>query len=142
MDYAHITDGYAVAPQIDPAEVEAIRAAGFTDVICNRPDEEVSPDLVAEQMRAAVEGAGLRFHLNPVRNGALTEDNVRLQAEAIAGAAGPVLAYCRSGTRSSVVWALGRTDMAADEILAATARAGYALDGLRPQLEARQDQPG
>ena len=53
MDFAEITRRYAVAPQIDPADAPAIRAAGFTDVICNRPDEEVGPDLAASRTAGA-----------------------------------------------------------------------------------------
>ena len=137
MDFARITPDYAVAPQIAPEDAEAVRAAGFTDVVCNRPDEEVPPDLSADALQAACEAAGLRFHRNPVRNGALGEAEVAAQRAAIAAADGPVLAYCRSGTRSAAVWALGARELDADAILAATSRAGYDLSGLRPHLDTR-----
>ena len=138
MDIARITPDYAVAPQISPQDAESIRAAGFTDVICNRPDEEVGGELASDAMRSAIEAAGLRFHFNPVQSGAMTETNVTAQSETLAHAEGPVLAYCRSGTRCSVVWAFGRDDLEIDDILEATSRAGYRLDELRPQLERRR----
>ena len=137
MRYAQVTPRYAVAPQIDPADAAEISAAGFTDVICNRPDEEVPPNVAAEALEAALTAAGVRFHVNPVRNGALTEVEVARQAEVIGEAQGPVLAYCRSGTRSTIVWALGEDEMSPDEIVSAAERAGYDLSGIRPQLGRR-----
>ena len=78
----------------------------------------------------------MNFVYIPVTNEGLTLDQVQEQAEQIAGADGPVLAYCRSGTRSSIVWAMGKAgEMPVDEILATTSKAGYQLDGLRPSLE-------
>jgi uncharacterized protein (TIGR01244 family) len=134
MDYAQITPSYAVAPQIDPADAEAIREAGFTDVICNRPDEEVPPELAAGAVEAALTAAGLRFHLHPVRSGALTASDVERQAAILAEAGGPVLAYCRSGSRCSILWALAEREMSADEIVEAAGRAGYDLSGYRKHL--------
>lgn len=137
MDVRQITPDYAVSPQIDPADIPALAEAGFVAIICNRPDHEIGPDQSSAAMRAAAEAAGLRFIDNPVENGALTEAMVANQAETIDASGGPVFAYCRSGTRSTIVWALGQAGkMPVDEILGAAARAGYALDGLRPQLEA------
>ncbi|RVT85300.1 TIGR01244 family phosphatase [Rhodobacteraceae bacterium CCMM004] len=137
MDIRPLTDRYAVAPQIAPEDLADLRAAGFTDVICNRPDGEVPPDLAATRMRAAAEAAGLTFHDNPVVGGGMTAQAVAAQRAAVEGAAGPVLAYCRSGTRSTVVWALamaGTHD--ADALIAAAARGGYDIAGLRPQIAA------
>lgn len=134
MEYAQIMPGYAVAPQIDPADAAAIREAGFTDVICNRPDEEVPPELAADAVEAALKAAGVRFHLHPVRSGALTGADVERQAAILAEAGGPVLAYCRTGTRCSILWALGEAEMSADEILATAARAGYDLSSYRGYL--------
>jgi uncharacterized protein (TIGR01244 family) len=133
MDIRPITPAYAVSPQIAPEDVPAIAAQGFRTVICNRPDEEVPVELSAQVLRAAVEAAGLRFVENPVTHPTMTPERVAAQAEGAAD--GPALAYCASGTRSSVLWALmqaGRMD--ADDILAATARAGYDLSALRPRL--------
>jgi uncharacterized protein (TIGR01244 family) len=137
MDIRTVTPTYSVAPQIEPADLAELARAGFTDVISNRPDAEVMPQQSNDAMRAAAEAAGLKFHENPVVNGALTMAEVERQAQILAAAQGPVLAYCRSGTRSTIVWALGRAGQQnGDEIIAAAAAAGYDLTHLRPQLEA------
>lgn len=137
MDIRELTPRYSVTPQINPEDAEAIKAAGFSKVICNRPDAEVPPQLQAEAMRTAIEAAGLAFEVLPLTHQTMTPDNIARQAQIVAEADGPVLAYCASGTRCSVIWALGQAGhMAAEDILATTARAGYALDGLRPTLDA------
>lgn len=137
LEIRNLTPDYAVSPQIDPEDLAAIRAAGFAMVIDNRPDLEIPPSHHTAAMRAAAEAAGLAFVANPILGGALTLDNVEAQASAMAASAGPVLAYCASGNRSSIVWSLAQAgQMAADDILEAAARAGYHLAHLRPQIEA------
>jgi uncharacterized protein (TIGR01244 family) len=137
MDIRPLTDSYAVSPQITPGDLVAIKAAGYTTVIDNRPDAEIPPDLHAGPMRMAAEALGLTFVINPVIGGALTLDNVTAQGAAIAAAAGPVLAYCASGNRSSVVWALSQAgSRPADDLIGLPARFGYQLEHLRGQIEA------
>jgi uncharacterized protein (TIGR01244 family) len=143
MDLRPIADGYSVAPQLQPADMEALAAQGVTTVICNRPDGEIPPPLQAAAMQEAAERAGLAFVFNPVVGGALTEDNVEEQAEAIAASDGPVVAYCASGNRSTIVWALGVAgEVPVDEILSRARSGGYDLGWLRPQLEALASQHG
>ena len=137
MDIRALTPSYAVSPQINPEDLPAIKAAGYVTVIDNRPDAEIPGHLHTETMRAAAEALGLTFIANPVIGGAITEGNVTLQREAIAQSAGPVFAYCASGNRSSVVWALAHAGTApADELIAIPARFGYDLEWLRPALTA------
>ena len=136
MDIRHITPDYAVSPQISAEDIPAIAAAGFTTIICNRPDAEVPPSHQAAAIEAAAKAAGLDFAINPVTHQTLNMDMVAAQKAASEGAAGPVLAYCASGTRSSIVWSLGQAgQMPTDEIIAATAKAGYDLAGMRGQLD-------
>jgi uncharacterized protein (TIGR01244 family) len=143
MDIRPLSPDYAVSPQIDPEDFAAIRAAGYTTVIDNRPDGEIPPSHHADPMRQAAEAAGLTFVVNPVIGGALTMANVTAQAEAMAASAGPVLAYCASGNRSSIVWSLAQAGtMKTDAILAAAERAGYNLGHLRPQIEALAEDRG
>ena len=133
MDIRPITPAYAVSPQIDPADAAAIKAAGFVTVICNRPDAEVPPSHQADAMRQAIEAEGLTFVVNPVTHQGLNAEMVEIQRAA--QAAGPTLAYCASGTRSTIVWAMGQSgELPADEIIAAGAQAGYDLRGLRDRL--------
>ncbi len=143
MDIRPLSDAYAVSPQITPEDVPAIAAAGYTTVICNRPDGENPPELASERLREAVEAAGLGFVDNPFNAMTLNMDHVSAQGQAMEAAPGPVLAYCASGNRSSVVWALASAGTApAGELIAAAARHGYQLEGLRPQLEALAAQKG
>jgi uncharacterized protein (TIGR01244 family) len=136
MDIREITPRYSVSPQINPEDLAAIKAAGFTKVICNRPDVEIPPSHHAEVMAAAAQAAGLEFFVLPLTHQTMTPENVAAQMAAADESEGPVLAYCASGTRCSVVWSLGQKGkLPTDEILAATARAGYDLAGLRPALE-------
>ncbi len=131
-----ITDRYHVSPQIEPVDAAAIKAAGYSLVICNRPDNEVPPMLQAAAIRAAVEAEGLRFEVLPLTHQTMTAENILKQSDLAASADGPVLAYCASGTRCSVIWALGHAEeLGADAVLEATAKAGYNLSGLRPTLE-------
>ncbi len=135
MDIRPITDSYAVSPQIAPADMAAIHAAGYRTVLCNRPDAEIPPDLGAAVMAVAARAAGLTFEVLPITHPTI-EDCVAPQMAILARASGPVLAYCASGTRCSVVWSLGQAGrMPTDEILAATSRAGYDLTALRARLD-------
>lgn len=137
MSLRQITDRYHVSPQISVEDIPALQEAGVTLVICNRPDAEVPPSHQAETIGAAVRAAGIAFEEMPLTHQTMTPENIARQADLVAAAAGPVLAYCASGTRSSVVWALGQAKaMSGEDILEATARAGYDLGGLRPTLDA------
>lgn len=137
MDIRQIDQRYHVSPQIDPQDAEALAEAGFTRVICNRPDAEVPPSHQADAVGAAVRAAGLEFEVLPLTHQTMTPENVARQAELVEGAPGKVLAYCASGTRCTVVWALGQAaSRSPEEILEKAARAGYQLEGLRPTLEA------
>jgi uncharacterized protein (TIGR01244 family) len=143
MELRQITETYHVSPQIDPEDAPAIAEAGVKLVICNRPDSEVPPSHQAEEVEKAVRAAGVDFAALPLTHQTMTPENVAKQAELVESAGGKVLAYCASGTRCSVVWALGQAgERPTDEILAATARAGYMLDGLRPTLDAMAAQKG
>ena len=138
MNIHQITPAYFVAPQLQPSDLAEVAAAGFKCVICNRPDQEVSPAIQAEVMEEEAQRAGLKFVRLPLTHQTMTPGNVTKQMELIASTAGPVLAYCASGTRSTVIWALGQTGkMAVDDILATARAAGYDLQSLRPALEAQ-----
>jgi uncharacterized protein (TIGR01244 family) len=137
MDIRPLTDTYAVSPQIEPGDLPAIKAAGYTTVIDNRPDGEIPPHLHTTVMAQAARDLGLTFVVNHIVGGAMTLQNVAEQGAAIAAADGPVLAYCASGNRSSQVWALAHAGKRpTDELIGLPARFGYQLEGLRGQIEA------
>ncbi len=136
MEIRPLTDSYAVSPQITPEDVAEIVQAGYATLVCNRPDGEIPPELQASAIRSAAEAAGLRFVENPVVGGAITLDNVSEQGRAMRESTGPVLAYCASGNRSSIVWALAQAGARpTDELIAIPARHGYALEPFRQTIE-------
>ncbi len=137
MEFRHLTPSYAVSPQLTPEDIPHMRAAGFTVLINNRPDAEVPAAMQGEAMRAACVAHGVTYVENPVVGGAITMRNVRDQGEAIATATGPILAYCASGNRSAITWALSQAGTrATEELITVPARFGYQLEPYRPQLEA------
>jgi uncharacterized protein (TIGR01244 family) len=137
MDIRQITPTYFVAPQVDPADMADVAASGITTVICNRPDAEVSPGFQSDTVEAAARAAGLDFVNLPLTHQTMTPDRVAEHAAAAAASSGPVLAYCASGTRSAIVWALGQAGtVATDDILAAAQAGGYDLSNMRQTLDA------
>lgn len=137
MDIRQITDRFYAAPQISPEEAADIAAAGIKRVICNRPDGEVPPSHQADAIEAAVRAAGMEFAIQPLTHMTMTPDVIAANRALIDGAGGPVLAYCASGTRSTIAWALGvASEMSADDIIEAGYRGGYDLSNLRPTLVA------
>lgn len=131
MDIRPLSPDFAVSPQITVADVTTLAEAGFTHVICNRPAFESAPDDQPDAIRAAVEAAGMVWTDNPLISGQLSLDHVMAQK-----VDGKVLAYCASGTRSSILWALSKAgQMETDDIMVALEKAGYPLEGLRSQVE-------
>ncbi len=136
MEIRPITPRYAVSPQITVEDVPAIAEAGFVKVICNRPNAEVPEIMQSDAIGDAVRAAGLEYEVLELTHQTMTPENVARQRGMAENCSGPVLAYCASGTRCSVVWALGQCDqMSTDEILTATTNAGYQLEQLRPTLD-------
>lgn len=136
MDARKLTPRYSVSPQIAVEDIPAIVEAGFKTVICNRPDAEIPPSHQAAAIGSAVEEAGLTFEVLPLTHQTMTPENVAAQRAMYENNPGPVLAYCASGTRCSVIWALGQAgDMGVDAVLSTAAEAGYDLSNLRPLLE-------
>ena len=137
MPYARLDDRLSVAPQIAVADVAAIAAAGFTTLIGNRPDGEGDDQPETTALAAEARRHGLAFVHQPVVGGAIGAADVDAFDAALAQSTGPVLAFCRTGTRSTTLWALGQARRRpAKDVLADAARAGYDLADLRPRLEA------
>ena len=134
-DIRKVTDGFSVAPQITEEDLQQIADAGFKTVMANRPDGEGGVDQPRMgAIRAKAEALGLTFVAIPF-SGAPTPDILERVNAALAEAPAPVLAYCRTGTRSITAWAMTHAGQGAgDDIVAAAAEAGYDLEGLRPLL--------
>jgi uncharacterized protein (TIGR01244 family) len=131
-NFRRVTERFAVAPQIQVEDVAQAAAEGFAMIINNRPDDEAPDQPSSAEIGAAAQAAGMTYLHIPVAGGP-----TRQQAEAfhtaVDEAAGPVLAFCRSGTRSINTWALGEAlaGEPRDQLVAAGAQAGY---DLRPLL--------
>lgn len=131
MDIRPLSPDFAVAPQVTLANIAAIKEAGFTHVICNRPAFESAPGETPDMIGPAVIEAGLGWTDNPMAGGQLNMAMIAAQRSA-----GRTLAYCASGTRSAILWAMSQAgSMATDDILAALAAAGYPMEQLRAQID-------
>lgn len=133
-----IDDTISVAPQITPEDVAEIAAAGFTAIVNNRPDEEEGGQPEGGAIRAAAEAAGLSYTAIPITHAGFSGNQIDAMVDALEAAGGPVLAYCRSGTRSCNLWALARAKQGdhPDRLMAKAAATGYDLTGIRPLLDA------
>ncbi len=130
-----VTSNFSVTSQLTPDDFAAVKAAGFRTIICNRPDGEAGPEQPnIETMKATAEALGLVFLALPFA-GMPSPEITAQQGALIDAAQNPVLAYCRSGTRSITAWALSHAGQdRADEIVQAAANAGYDLSGLKAHL--------
>ena len=137
-DFRPLTADSSVAPQISIEDVAAAKAAGFALVINNRPDGEEPAAPQGDAIAHACAAEGLAYAAIPVGHAGFSHPQLDALDTLLKDATGPVLAYCRSGTRSTHLWALTRARGGedADAIVEAAAKAGYDLTGLRPMMDA------
>ena len=131
-DFRRVTDELSVAPQITVEDVARAAQQGFRTIISNRPDGEEPGQPSSQEIEAAAKAAGLAFHHLPVRGGP-TPDQVEAMKQLLAEAEEPVLAFCRSGTRSIVTWSLSQATSGArdrGELVQLGRQAGYDLTGV------------
>ncbi len=131
-DIRTVTPDFAVAPQLALADIAEARARGFTLVINNRPDGESPDQPSGAEMEAAARAEGLDYLAVPVV-GRPSDAQVAAVLEAVKSAKGPVIAFCRSGTRSIVTWALGeaqRGGRSRADLVGLGQAAGYDLSGV------------
>lgn len=136
-DFRRLSPDYAVAPQLSTADVAEAARQGFAVIVANRPDGEATGQPNMDEIEAAASAAGLALVRIPI-SGPAPPAAVQATVEAIAGAKGPVLAYCRSGTRSATLWAMATARagaMPVADILEAAKRAGYDLSAHAGTLE-------
>ena len=124
-----LDDTIAVAGQIQPADVAEAAAAGYRLIVNNRPEGEEPGQPTGTEIAAAAQAASLAYVAIPVDHSGFGEAQVTAMREALAGAEGPVLAFCRSGTRSTFLWALARASEgdAPAELAEKAADQGYDL---------------
>lgn len=131
MDPRTLSPQFAVSPQITPQDIPALKAQGYRAIIANRPDGEGADQPTFAEIEAAAHAAGMQARYIPISGGMVGNDDVEAFRSALRAMPGPVLAYCRSGTRSATLWSLAQADdMPLPQILAATSTAGYDLSGV------------
>jgi uncharacterized protein (TIGR01244 family) len=123
-----LDDSMFVAGQIRPEEVPGLAGQGVTAIVNNRPDGEEPGQPAGAEIAAAAEAAGIAYRHIPIAGG-FNLDDVLAMAAALDDAEGNVLAFCKSGTRSTFLWALARSERGADAdaLIAKAAAAGYDL---------------
>lgn len=135
--FRKIVEGVYASPQIGLPDVELARTMGVSLIVNNRPEMEEPGQTPGAEIEAAARAAGIGYVAIPVTHAGFSEPQVAAMAKALEGATGPVLAYCRSGTRSTLLWALAEASTGADpdELTAAAAQAGYDLSPIRALLD-------
>lgn len=131
MDIKAIDKTVSVASQITPDDVLALKEQGFRAIICNRPDGEAGDQPTFEDIKRAAVKHGLEARYIPIVGANMREADARAFEAELRDLPGPVLAYCRSGTRSAMLWSLAMINSKpVDDILAATQAAGYDTSGV------------
>ncbi|MEL7446398.1 MAG: TIGR01244 family sulfur transferase [Pseudomonadota bacterium] len=132
-----ISDGFLASPQIAISDVELAKSEGVSLIVNNRPDGEEPSAPQGNDISMAAEAAGLRYVAIPVGHSGFSEVQIDQLVEALASADGKVLAYCRSGTRSTLLWALAQAKLGVspDEIAKLAGQGGYDVSPIRPMLD-------
>lgn len=142
MEIRPLVTGLSVSPQILPADLPAIAAAGFRAIVCNRPDgESADQPLFAELARAAQE-AGLDAHYLPAVSGQVTDEQGVAFGTLLTILPKPVLAYCRTGMRSTTLWALSASSQQTpSQIILAAQQAGFDLKDVVRRIASQDHTP-
>ena len=135
--FIKLSDSVWVAPQITVGEVAEAAAQGITLIINNRPEDESPDQTPGAAISAAAAAAGLEYIAIPIGHGGFSEPQVTALGRALSEAKGPVLAYCRSGTRSTLLWSLARASQgeSPETIATQAANAGYDISSVRPLVD-------
>jgi uncharacterized protein (TIGR01244 family) len=143
--FRKINDKTYASPQITVAEVAEAAALGIKLIVNNRPEDESDDQTPGDEIAAAARAAGIEYVAIPVTHAGFSAWQVEAMRKALDAAGdAPVLAYCRSGTRSTLLWALteaaaGRNPM---QIAASAAQAGYDITPVRAQVDMLAAQAG
>ncbi|MEQ1538797.1 MAG: TIGR01244 family sulfur transferase [Sphingorhabdus sp.] len=135
--FRKLTNTIYAAPQIGLAEIAEAAALGVTLVINNRPEDESDDQTPGAEIEAAARAAGMDYVAIPVTHSGFSGPQVEAMAAALEGATGGVLAYCRSGTRSTLLWALAEASQGGDPdaLTNMAAKAGYDVSPIRPLMD-------
>ncbi|WP_375264431.1 TIGR01244 family sulfur transferase [Planktotalea sp.] len=131
METKKLTTGLSVIGQVMPTDMQTIKDAGFRAIICNRPDGEAADQPTFEEISKAAEKAGIEARYLPIVAGKVSDDDANAFDAALSEMPGPLLAFCRTGTRSATLWSLAQANSRSlPDILATTKSAGYDMAGV------------
>lgn len=132
-----LTSDIFVSPQIGVDAVAEAKALGVTLIINNRPEGESDDQVPGEEIEAAARAEGLDYVAIPITHSGFSQPQVEAMAAALEGAEGKILAYCRSGTRSTLLWALAESAQGGDPdaLTNMAAKAGYDVGPVRPLMD-------
>jgi uncharacterized protein (TIGR01244 family) len=135
--FRKITDGIYASPQITADQIAEATALGIKLIVNNRPDGEGDDQTPGEEIEAAARAGGMDYVAIPVTHSGFSEPQVKAMADALDAAQGGVLAYCRSGTRSTLLWALAEASQGGDPdaLTNMAAKAGYDVSPIRPLMD-------
>jgi uncharacterized protein (TIGR01244 family) len=135
--FRSITTDIMVAPQISADAVAEAKAAGVALIINNRPEGESDDQIPGADIEAAARAAGMDYVAIPITHSGFSQPQVMAMVAALQGAKGKILAYCRSGTRSTLLWALAESAQGGDPdaLTNMAAKAGYDVSPVRPLMD-------
>jgi uncharacterized protein (TIGR01244 family) len=135
--FRKLTDSIHASPQITLEDVAEAATMGIKLIINNRPEGESDDQVPGPDIEAAARAAGIDYIAIPVTHAGFSEPQVVAMAKALDEAKGPVLAYCRSGTRSTLLWALSEASQGGDPdaLTNMAAKAGYDVSPVRPLMD-------
>lgn len=131
MDIKKLTSNLSISPQVLMSEIQAIAQAGFKAIICNRPDGEGPDQPSFKEIEQAANQYGLQAKYLPAESGKVRDEEGQAFGQLLNTLPGPVLAYCRTGMRSTTLWALSQADSTPlPQILEASQKAGFDMKAL------------
>ena len=135
--FRSVTNDLMVSPQIGLDAVAEAKTLGVTLIINNRPEGESEDQVPGADIEAAARAEGLEYVAIPITHSGFSQPQVEAMVAALQGAEGKVLAYCRSGTRSTLLWALAESAQGGDpdSLTNMAAKAGYDVSPVRPLMD-------
>ena len=137
MTFRQLSEQVFASPQIGIEQVREAARQGIALIVNNRPEDESEDQTPGDAIAAAAREAGLDYIAIPITHAGFSESQVAAMREALTRASGPVLAYCRSGTRSTLLWALAEASrgQSPHTLAAAAAQAGYDVTPVRALMD-------
>ncbi len=135
--FRKLSDTVFASPQIGLSEIESAKAQGIAMIVNNRPEGEADDQTPGPEIEAAAKGAGMDYVAIPITHAGFSEAQVQAMTDALESAKGPILAYCRSGTRSTLLWSLAEASRGGNpsKIAAQAAEAGYDISPVRAMVD-------